>query len=111
MAKAGDKITIHIEGTFDKEVVFEEEKGGSLDLVFVDCSPKANYWLELTDRVLIENAIKPGENLVWDYTFIINKDAVSKSGDKGCVFTLGTSKDQKVPVTLKTKVFTWIVER
>lgn len=110
-AKKGDKVTIHIEGTVDKEIVYGEEQGRSLDFVLVDGSAKANYWLELTDRIAVENAIKPGENLVWDYTFVINKDAASKSGDNGCRFTIGTSKDQKVPVTLKTKVFTYIIER
>lgn len=111
LAKEGDKITVHIEGTVDKEIVYGEEQGQALDFVLVDGSAKANYWLELTDRIAVENAIKPGEKIVWDYTFVINKNAVSKSGDNGCRFTMGTSKDQKVPVTLKTKVFTYIIER
>lgn len=109
-AKKGDKVMVHIEGTFDKEVVFNDN-GPALQFVLVDGSPKANYWLELTDRIKIEKSIQPGEKLVWDYTFIINKDAVSAAGNDGCGFTMETSADQTEAVTLKTTLFNYIIER
>ena len=112
-AKAGDKITIHVEGTVTNDIVVGERKGESsaAEILFVDCSPAASYWTEITDRIKITDVVKAGEKIVWDYTFVVTKDAQANSGKKGCRWVISSSPKQNKPVTFKTTKFTYKIER
>lgn len=113
VAKKGDKITIHLEGTVNQELVLgkDGDQPKSLDLLFVDGTSAANWWLELTERTRFDKAIKPGDKIVWDVTFEIKTNGFSKAGDGGCRFVLSSAPEQAKEVTLKTTKFTYKIER
>lgn len=110
VAKKGDKITIHVEATVNKEIVVGAN-GKSLEILFVDTTQAANWWLELTDRFAFEKPIKPGEKLVFDATFDIKTKGVSKASAGGCNLVLSSAPEQKEEVTFKTTKFTYKIER
>ena len=110
MAKKGDKIIIHVEATVNKEIVVGAN-GKSLEILFVDTTQAANWWLELTDRFAFEKPIKPGEKLVFDATFDIKTKGVSKASAGGCNLVLSSAPEQKEEVTFKTTKFTYKIER
>ena len=58
-----------------------------------------------------EYEAKAGEKIVWDYTFVITKDAQANSGKKGCRWVISSSPKQNKPVTFKTTKFTYKIER
>lgn len=111
VAKKGDKIKITLEGTIDKDVVYNKEQDKSLTILFVDGSSAANWWLPLTGDYTYKEDLKAGGKIVIDYTFEVTTNGVSKAGSKGCMFVLGTSKDQKTPVVLKTTKFSYEIIR
>lgn len=113
VAKAGDKITISVEATVDKDIILGERNGksSSVEMFFCDCSPKANYWAELTDRVTIKEAVKAGDKIVWNFTFEIKKDAQVKAGSTGCRLVFSSSPQQTTAVTIKTTKFTFKIDR
>ena len=113
VAKKGDKITIHVEATVDNDIILGKRKGvaTAAEIFFTDCSPAANYWSELTKRVNIDSAVVAGNKIVWDYTFVITKDAQANSGKKGCRWVISSSPKQNKPVTFKTTKFTYKIER
>ena len=113
VAKKGDKITIHVEATVDKDIILGERKGESsaAELLFVDGTAAAGYWLELTDRIKITDTVKAGDKIVWDYTFEVKADGKSKAGDGGCRWVISSAPQQKTAVKLTATKFTYKIER
>ena len=82
VAKKGDKITIHVEATVNKEIVVGAN-GKSLEILFVDTTQAANWWLDLTNTEDNEYGvanIKAGELVKINHTFDILEKPIQKVG-------------------------------
>ncbi len=112
-AKAGDKITIHVEATVNNDIILgkREDVATAAQIFFVDCSPSASYWTEITKRINIDKAVVAGDKIVWDYTFEIIKDSTTTAGKTGCRFCISSAPQQTKPVSFKTTKFTYKIER
>lgn len=114
-AQAGDKIQIHIEGTWSADIITGDgDDGKTLSLLcwIVDCSPAASYWTPLTEMWTTDVAIKAGEPWTFDATFEITKDAVSKAGgSRGADVTFATSNNQAEASTLEPTAFSYVIYR
>lgn len=113
-AVKGDKIKIHIEGTWSKDIVHGKDDHGvevALGCWIVDCSPAASYWTPLSEQWLTTEVVKAGEPFVLDYTFEITTNAKAKAGARGADVTFFSADAQKEESVLKTTVFSYEIVR
>lgn len=113
-AVKGDKIKIHIEGTWSKDIVAGKDDKGTpvaLGCWIVDCSPAASYWTPISEQWLTTEVVKAGEPFVLDYTFEITGNAKAKAGSRGADVTFFSADAQKEESILTTTVFSYEITR
>lgn len=114
-AKKGDTIKIHLKGKVDKPIVVGKGDGPdpmSYFAFIVDTSTPANYWLQLSGDDPASVCHKQIDSeIVIDVAYKIVTDAKANAKSNGANLIIGTSHDQKTPVTIITTDFTYEITR
>jgi len=116
-AKAGDVITLHIEGTVDNAVVSGVNDAGTptaLELYPVDTTPEASWWTPLVSEdkyFRISDPIEAGGSFSFDMTFTLEKDATGTAGAGAIKLCIGSAHEQAEVVTMTISSFTYEIAK
>lgn len=115
VAKKGDVIKLHIEGTASKEIVAGKgDDGSDVALWFnvIDTSAAASYWTKLTAAEFKSTtAIPAGGAFTFDISFTITVDAKGKAGGGCANIMAGTSNNQAAASALNMTKYTYEITR
>lgn len=115
-AQKGDVIKVHLVGTVNNPLIVGKGDDPKEPISYwcgiVDLTPAAKYFTKLNeDNANTKCNVQVDKDLVVDVEFKIVKDSTTSAGKDGSNFVMGTSNNQKKPVTITVKEFTYEITR